>query len=277
MKSVTLITGSTGSGKSTLAASIGRGAHVFSTGAMVKHLMKDQKDDNPVAPVRLNAIIHDKLMEVVDKYDNVVVECVPRNKEQIAWVDELRSKGIAVSVVRCVCGYDVRMARVIARDMTDPGRLSLDRAKIYRENDDWSPDSYFGQLLIHVQHTVIDTTFAHPDVSSAPSVHESHGVDNLINMAVNIHDKLTNANIRAARMCDRAIDELNEAKEAIEVKKCVASSKEELIDALFFIFVAFHSLGVNGEDLMSLYIRKYSVNNYRINSGTKPNAVTGEK
>jgi hypothetical protein len=278
MKSVTLITGSTGSGKSTLAASMGKGAHVFSTGALVRHLMKDSTDENPVAPVRLNAIVYAKLCEVIEKYNTVVVECMPRNEEQVEWIDGMREMGISVSVIRCVCDYNVRMSRVISRDMTDPSRLELDRAKIMREGDDFCDDSYFTRLLLNVQHTEIDTTHAHPDVSSPPTMIGEHEVDGLINMAVNIHDKLTNKEIRASRMCDRAIEELNEAKDALAQEvEVTGHASEEIIDALFFIFVALHSLGVDGDGLMSLYTRKYSVNSYRINSGTKPSATTGEK
>lgn len=276
MKSVTLITGSTGSGKSTLAASIGRGAHVFSTGSMVRNLMKGHNDTNPVAPVRLNAIILDRLMQVVDKYDNVVVECLPRNEEQIPWINQLRLKGIAVSVIRCVCSYDVRMSRVISRDMTDHTRLELDKAKIAREKDDWASDSYFTNLLSDVQHTVIDTTYAHPDVSAPAKEELSEGINNLISMAVNIHDKHTNVGIRDVHTCNRAIDELGEAKEALIEGRTIEAS-EELVDALFFIFVVLHSLGLDGQNLMSLFTRKYSINSYRVNSGSKPNAVTEER
>lgn len=278
IKTCILVTGSTGSGKSTLTDSMGKWGHVVHSGDLVRNAAKGNTVESSVAPASLDGIVKNALFDAVNKHQFVIAECFPRNKAQVAWIDELRNMGVVVSVIRTVCPITIRRARVTMRDSNDPARMVLDMRKMDEEGDDDIADGYFTELLQDVGHTVVSTL---PNTHKATGRDAAWGADisAMINMAMCVRGKVASGPVSLERCGIRAIEEIQEfIAETNKRFSSGAHALEEITDALFFLMVAIgpEGLGFTGEQLMDMYNRKFSVNVHRAETGNKPSASVEE-
>lgn len=288
MKLCLCVSGETGAGKTTLVNRLGSmGWSTFHSGDIVRS-MKGQilETDSKVSPASADDAIYKALMHQSRKLMDLphpvlfAVESVPRAPHQVSWLARLHEMGWMVQTIWLQASEKVRHSRVTSRNVVagDADRQKLDVAKIEEERGHQFLGAILHALATHTHipaHMrtipVYNTDSWTADYASEPDYAVLH---NMITAGENLFmSRVGNENraLKGDRMARRAMEELQEYLEQGDLAR-LSSKVEELVDALWFILLAFRSHGLNARQIYQQYMVKNGINQYRLETGTKPHA-----
>jgi len=278
LKLCMFITGTTGSGKTTLVRALGaRGFRTVHTGEMFRAEHGTIKEgESAIAPqsydAKVKGYILDTIKSITGPVGLVAIECFPRSVEQVEWLTDMKEVlGWDVVVVVLDADCEIRYNRVASRDAFSPDRMKHDRNKMVEEGDMFQQEltntlvygAKYNKLL------VIPCDTSKWDYSIVQDTAQSCDIRILINCAMNYWYKKTMSNAgqmrtapNPASMVEKAMFELEEWN--------VDARPEELIDALWFVFMAMVGCGWSAETIFNQFMFKYRINEERMEKGIKP-------
>lgn len=276
MKLALFVTGTTGSGKTTLIRRLASmGWSTFCTGDLFRAMnRKLSKEESAVAPASFNDTVRHYLsMFMATEFFRpgitlAAIETVPRSIEQVEWLDGFRGQGWTIIVLALDARYEVRVNRVKSRNMTQAqDRTEGDLAKLAEEQHTWRG------FLDKLEAVGIDVY--HMDTSDWDYVGEAksgiQGLSSMMQAGINLFNAKTQhrANLTPGRMVSRCMDELKEywLHGNTGTKEQLIS---ELVDAMWFLLLAFKAHGLGASEVYEHYMKKASINNVRHDHGCKP-------
>ena len=275
MKLAIFTTGEMGTGKTSLVRCLGLyGWNTFHSGAVYQHYYGSTvKDTDDVeAPKIADDIIYKKLMELVDNIENnnnsiklLAVESIPRKLGQHNIILELEKRGWNTRVMILRAKKDVRLARVINRDIFKPHRVQMDKDKFkYEDTSRW--DKISKQLLsAGISYTTEDTS---ENFVSIPT--DNQEADIILGKLVTTVNNLKNEKSGYSEL-NSLEHYVNRAKEELDELLCAETSKnkkDELIDVIYFLTAIIEKLGMSDE-IINEFIKKSSINQAREQYKTK--------
>ena len=277
LKLCTFVTGTTGSGKSTMVrklASMGWGT--FHTGDLFREYDEPiLKNENLAAPDSFDAVIEERINDIllskhpyVNSIQMVAIEAIPRKESQLKFIDIARSHGWITLCVFVDADIDIRIHRIKSREMFSGRDSNPAINKLFTETEMLTPiieKCEAGEFhYVDTSHTDPSSlTFALPDVSV---------IDIMTTAAHNILiERGKSSQIDPSRMITRTIEELNEYKEScINPDDTATQRQAELIDALWFLLLAFKGEGISSSEIYKMFIAKSDINQFREHTKTKP-------
>lgn len=292
------VTGPTAGGKTTLVDSLGRrGWASLHTGDMLRaHNVYAGASESAVAPASADALVDGWVDSLLVDVRNsgvpnmVVMESCPRKKEQLKYCKLAHDRGYHPIILYMYAEPTVRWDRMHGRDVFfDPKRLEVDRRKFEEEisSNPWgflsvssvdcrpSGDAILTDgMLVPVYG--VDTTVKNVCSCDLPfGVVDGTAV--LMSTCVNYYNKLragrwnTIKQVDTKSMVHKCIGELSEVVDALNCEDRM-SIREELIDSLWYLFMAMVGNGMGALDVVSEFMRKYDINCTRAMTGTKPHS-----
>jgi hypothetical protein len=299
MKHVILVTGRQGSGKTTFCES--KDCYVL-PGREARRTFGESffaSKENPSCPSDSEGFIRQIVANAIHdapKDAIIHVDGFPRNVGQAKWIKELsRTNGFTLQIIIFHCDKNVRMERLINRDMDDSNKMLLVEAREKSEGD-----ALFGMFCdimnLGIPYSIIDTTDRMTPPSVAYNKMDSITHHTTIQEMFTKHrelldiggckfpaeeytsDPVVAGTPRANQIRAMFKHVAMECEEALELipDKCwpipdlttdIGKLRVELIDAMHFVLSAAMSLNMSAQDFFEVYDRKRKINIERQTKG----------